>query len=231
MKKILAFVLSLVFSLSALCGGTMAEDVDVTGEWYGDLFGMVMTLTLTDDTYSLDLAGETDEGAYSFDGATLYLDEGTDEETQISYDAQRNVLVLDMGDDMIIEFGREPIAAFVPAPARVDAAIEEFAGEWTATQVNAFDLVAPVDLLELYMDAKIEGTAVTMSINLMGDVEEFTLEGTLTEGVLTMVQLDDEDITYSMQLLEDGTLSTTFEMFGDTVIFYMEPVVSAETAE
>ena len=38
MKKILAFVISLVLTLSMLCCGATAEVVDVTGEWYGDVF-------------------------------------------------------------------------------------------------------------------------------------------------------------------------------------------------
>ena len=235
MKKILAFALSLVLALSLLCCGAMAEAVDVTGEWYGDVFGMTMILTLTDGTYTMDLAGEVDGGTYSFDGTTLYMDEGTDVETQIPYDSGNNVLVLDMGDGMIIELGREPIAAFVPAAGRIDSAIEEFAGEWTATQVNAFGLIAPVDMMELYMTAKIEGSAVTMNIDLMGDVHEFTLEGALAEGILTVIEAGTEgiteDITYTMQLLEDGTMSATFEMFGEAVTFYMEPVVLEEVAE
>jgi len=235
MKKILAFVISLILTLSMLCCGATAEVVDVTGEWYGDVFGMTMILTLADGTYTMDLAGEADGGTYSFDGTTLYMDEGTDVETQIPYDAENNVLVLDMGDGMIIELGREPIAAFVPAAARIDSTIEEFAGGWTATQVNAFGLIAPVDMMELYMTAKIEGSAVTMNIDLMGDVNEFTLEGALAEGILTVIEAGTEgiteDITYTMQLLEDGTMSATFEMFGEAVTFYMEPVVLEEVAE
>ena len=78
MKKILTFALSLVLALSLLCCGAMAEAADVTGEWYGDVFGMTMILTLTDGTYTMDLAGEVDGGTYSFDGTTLYMDEGTD---------------------------------------------------------------------------------------------------------------------------------------------------------
>ena len=225
MKKILAFALSLVLALSLLCCGAMAEAADVTGEWYGDVFGMTITMTLTDSTYTLDMAGEVEEGNYSFDGTTLYMDEGTDVEMQLSYDAEKNVIIHDMGDGMLVEFGREPIAAFVPAAGRIDSTIEEFAGEWTATQVNAFGLIAPVEMLELYMTAKIEGSAVTMNIDLMGDVNEFTLEGTLAEGILTVIEAGTEgiteDITYTMQLLEDGTMSATFEMFGEAVTFYM----------
>lgn len=44
MKKILAFVLTLVLTLSMLCCGAMAEAADVTGEWYGDVFGMTMKI-------------------------------------------------------------------------------------------------------------------------------------------------------------------------------------------
>ena len=74
-----------------------------------------------------------------------------------------------------------------------------------------------------------------MNIDLMGDVNEFTLEGALAEGILTVIEAGTEgiteDITYTMQLLEDGTMSATFEMFGEAVTFYMEPVVLEEVAE
>lgn len=235
MKKILAFVFSLVLTLSMLCCCAVAEAVDITGEWYADLYGMTLTLTLADGAYTMDFAGDAEEGTYTFDGTTIYMDEGTDAEVQMPYDAEKNVFVLDMGDGMIVEFGREPVAAFVPAEARIDSTIEEFAGEWSATQVSAFGMIAPVDVMELYMTAKIEGSAVTMSIEMMGDVDEFTVEGTMSDGVLTVIEAGTEgiteDITYTMQLLEDGTMAATFEMLDEAITFYMEPAAAEEAAE
>ena len=49
MKKLLSIAVSLILALTLLCAGAMAEAAELTGEWYGSLYGIVMTLTLNED--------------------------------------------------------------------------------------------------------------------------------------------------------------------------------------
>ena len=220
MKKILAFVLILAMLFCA----ASAEAADVSGSWYADLFGMSMTLTLEDGAYTLDMAGEVEGGTYSFDGTTLYMDEDTEAEVQMPYDAESNKFILDMGDGMLVEFGREPIAAFVPAAARIDSTIEEFAGRWITDQVDAFGMIVPPEMLGFNLELTIEGSTVSMMIDLMGDITEAAIEGALADGVLTVNVPGDEyseDLVITIQLLEDGTMASAFETYGEAVSFYM----------
>ena len=84
MKKILAAFLT----IALLCCGAVAESVDVTGMWYAEFMGMVMTMELkADGVYTLNITGETEEGDYAFDGANVICDPGTDFEMSLAYDA------------------------------------------------------------------------------------------------------------------------------------------------
>lgn len=226
MKKILIAVLTLVLSLSMLFGAS-AEAADISGEWFASFLGMTMSMTLNDGAYVVSFDGEPTEGTYSFDGTTLYMDEGSEEELQMPYDAEKNIFVMDLGDGMILEFGREAIAAFTPAAGRTDSAIEEFAGEWIATQISAFGIIAPPEMMDLNLYVKVEGNTVIMSIDIMGDVEEVALDGVLADGILTIsvpASESTDEMAYVMQLLEDGTASASFEMFGEAITFYMVKV-------
>lgn len=220
MKKILALVIVLMM----LCCTAFAETADISGEWYADIFGMSATLTLENGTYSMDLAGEVDTGSYVFDGTTIYMDEGTDFETQMPYDSEANTFILDMGDGMLVYFGREPIAGFVPAAARVDSTVEEFAGHWITEQVTAFGVTMPPEMLGFNMELNIEGATVGLNIDLMGDITEAAIEGAFADGILSVTVPGgeySEDLIISAQLLEDGMLAAAFETFGEVVNFYM----------
>ena len=139
MKKILTVVLTLVLALSMLCGAC-AEAADVTGIWYGDVYGMVATLTINEDgTYALEIMGDSTPGAWVLEGDQVYMDKGTEAEAVFTYDAAAQALDWDG-----VIFGREAIEQWMPAAARADAAIEEFAGEWVAERVDAFGAILPV---------------------------------------------------------------------------------------
>ena len=57
MKKILTAIVTLMM-LAVLACGAVAEDV--TGEWYAEVYGMVMKMTVNaDNTYVLEAAGQS----------------------------------------------------------------------------------------------------------------------------------------------------------------------------
>ena len=87
MKKILTVVLTLVLALSMLCVAS-AEAAGVTGVWYGDMYGMVATLTINEDgTYALEMMGDSAPGAWVLEGDQLYMDKGLETEAVFTYDA------------------------------------------------------------------------------------------------------------------------------------------------
>lgn len=228
MKKRFVLLLTAALSVAATCNVMAAEEV--AGEWYGNMYGMSMTLVLGESgEYSMDLAGEEETGSWELDGETLYMDKGTDYESSFAYDGE--TLYADM-DGMEFVFSRDPEAAagFVPAEARTDAAIEEFAGYWTATQVSAFGMTAPLEMMEV---EKVDLEIVDNKVNfimaggfMFGEWQVPDLEGTLADGVLTFtMEAQDEyseDTTWNVQLLEDGTMSLSSVMMDEALVFYME---------
>ena len=220
MKKILVAILALVLALSMLCVAS-AETAGITGTWYGDMYGMVATLTINEDgTYSLEIMGDAAPGEWVLEGDQLYMDKGLETEAVFTYDAAAQTLDW---DGMV--FGREAIEQWAPAAARADAAIEEFAGEWVAERVDAFGAVLPVADAGIEAKLSIEGAHVVLTMFFM---EEEVEEGdaAFADGALTLTQEHNgETLTYVVSALEDGMLSCTAPMFGETVTFYLAKVV------
>lgn len=53
MKRLTSLVLALLLALTMMVGA-FAETADVTGEWYGELLGIQVTLTINaDGTYKM----------------------------------------------------------------------------------------------------------------------------------------------------------------------------------
>jgi len=120
------------------------------------------------------------------------------------------------------------IEQWVPAAVREEAAaLEDFAGLWNALHVDCFGALLPVEAAEVYMNASIEGTTVSLTITFM-DAETFEGEAVLADNVLTLtVPAADEfskDMTFAASVLEDGSISITTELFSSPATFYLEKV-------
>lgn len=146
MKKILSAMTALILILSVLCAGALAEAADITGEWYASLFGISVTMSLNEDgSYVLQMDMEDEEpseGTWEFDGAALVMDKGSDTEMTLTYDPEAVSFCAEQ-DGIEFLFTREMPVAFEAAPVRADAAIEEFAGAWTCTLIDAMGIQAP----------------------------------------------------------------------------------------
>jgi len=222
MKKILTAVLMMMLAMALFLTGAYAEEV--TGDWYADVYGIVLMLTVNaDNTYVLDAAGESQSGVWELDGASLYMDKGTEAEGVFTYDAEAQIL--DMAGEMT--FTRTAIEQWAPANAKAEAALEDFAGAWSAHHVDAFGAILPVEAAEIYMDASIAETNVSLILTFI-EPETFEGEAVLEGGVLTLtVPAEDEfsnDMVFAVSALENGSISIATELFESPVVFYLDPV-------
>ncbi len=231
MKKLLSLVLAL-----CMMAGCVALAEDVTGLWYGDMFGLPVTMNLEESgTYTLEVMGEADSGTWVLEGDVMYMDKGTDIETAIAYDAEAVTLTIDE-DGMIVVFTREAVEAFVPAEPRTDAALEEFAGQWEASNVYFMEMLVTTEFAEMFMKLDIVDAAVTMTLNTGEEEDDVaTIEGVFADGAITLtIPAEDEwseDAIFVVKLLEDGMMSCETEMYGMAVIFYLEAVIAEDEAE
>lgn len=231
MKKLLATLLALTMLVSAVVCGAVAETADITGEWYGSVFGLSMTMTLNEDgTYTLSMTGEEAEpGTWSFDGTTLTLDEGSEGESAFAYDGESLSASME-GMDFV--FTREPIATFEPAPARTDAALEEFSGSWNATTIGIMGMYLSPDVIGAGISLDIDGTTVVMTIiQEDSEPEAVTVEATFADGVLTVADptsSEESSTFWTLSLLEDGTMSMFTQMEGIEMTYYLSPAEAAQ---
>ena len=231
MKKLLATLLALTMLVSAVVCGAVAEAADIVGEWYGSVFGMSMTLTLHEDgTYTMSMIGEEAEpGTWSFDGMTLTLDEGSEGESAFAYDGESLSASME-GMDFV--FTREPIATFEPAPARTDAALEEFSGSWNATTIGIMGMYLSPDVIGAGISLDIDGTTVVMTIiQEDSEPEAVTVEATFADGVLTVADptsTEESSTFWTLSLLEDSTMSMFTQMEGIEMTYYLSPAEAAQ---
>ena len=231
MKKMFSMLLTAAMILAMLCCGAFAEAADVTGEWYGSLFGMVMTLTLNEDgTYTIEMDGEEpDDGVWKLDGEELILDEDSDDGLVFAYDGES---LYAEAEGIEFLFTREPVEVFEAAPARTDAALEEFAGDWSCTLVSMMGMQMPPEMAEIEMSLSIEGETATMTLGLFGEPETVELPVTFADGALTLTIPADyeggEDSVFTIQLMEDGTMSAASMMFEEEIVFYLSNAAVSE---
>ena len=239
MKKRLGFLLAA--ALTVTTAFTAAAEEDVTGEWYANFYGMPMTLTLDESgeyTMEMEVVGEEEEepqtGTWELDGESVIMDKGGEAEMSFAYDGE--TLYAEM-DGMEMVFSRDPEAAagFVPAEIRTDAEIEEFAGDWTGTELSAFGMTAPLEMMEVEkVELGIKENLVSFTMAggfLFGEWELPDLEGELKDGALifTVPAADEysEDTEWSARLHEDGMLSLAVTMMEEEIVIYMEPAEEA----
>lgn len=230
MKKFLAILMT--FAL--LCCSAVAETVDITGMWYYDIYGLIATMELrADNTVTIDFVGDIQDGTYTFDGANLVLSLGDSGEDNMGiYDPETQTISVDEGTFI---FGRDEIIPFEPAPARAEAAIQDFTGTWETIKVGTQGLYIDPAGAGVSLDAIIVGESVNLTMYYGEEGFEMPLVGVLADGVLTAgITTDDgsgntSSVSFDIRVLEDGTLSALFIEGGD-ITFYLVPVVE-EAAE
>ena len=206
MKKLITvlFAMVLMFSMTAF-----AEEADLTGEWYGTLMGISITMNFNEDgTYAMTMAMSPDdakEGTWELRDGEVVVDPGTDTEGSFAFDGETLTMA---GDDYEMVLTREPVDEFVPAEPAKDAQLEDYEGEWVSGMVEAMGVTVDGKAAGLELKAKVEGTTVTLDSDTLGFADQCT--------------------SIKLQLLEDGTMAIYMEAMGQDVVLYMTPAEETE---
>ena len=227
MKRLTSLVLALLLALTMMVGA-FAETADVTGEWYGELLGIQVTLTINaDGTYKMDIAGmDSEEGVWEKnEDGNLVMDKGTEGEGLVT--------VTETGlsteqDGMKIDFTREaPAADSEGLDISTETTEEQLQGKWQATYVIMNGMSAPMSMVE--NDCIIEVKESNLYLrDLLGQtmLAEIPIPMTFMDGILIASLPTDENTTqmFVVAKLTDGTV--LFELGqGDTAMdFLMEAV-------
>ena len=226
MKRLTSLVLALLLALTMMVGA-FAETADVTGEWYGELLGIQVTLTINaDGTYKMDIAGmDSEEGVWEKnEDGNLVMDKGTEGEGLVT--------VTETGlsteqDGMKIDFTREAPAEDEELTISTETTEEELQGKWKATYVVMNGV--SVSMSKVENDCIIEVKESNLYLrDLLGQtmLAEIPIPMTFMDGVLIASLPTDENTTqmFVVAKLTDGTV--LFELGqGDTAMdFLMEAV-------
>ena len=229
MKKTLALTTVVIITLSALCAGALAalEPSDVIGNWYlnsimygetpmsAATLGMEMTMELNEDNTAvmvMEMSGVSNStsGTWVIAGEEVILTQAEGGGSQVL--TLVNGSLSSEQDDGGMVFGRERIVEepIVIAPVRTDAVLADFNGEWTAYLAESAGMMLPADVIGFEATLTIEDGKVTLAGSGFGESQQ--LEGDVSEGALTAVQVDAGGGTFSMSfnLHEDGTVSSVF---------------------
>lgn len=226
MKRLTSLVLALLLALTMMVGA-FAETADVTGEWYGELLGIQVTLTINaDGTYKMDIAGmDSEEGVWEKnEDGNLVMDKGTEGEGLVT--------VTETGlsteqDGMKIDFTREAPAEDEELTISTETTEEELQGKWQGTTLimNGVSVSLSAAGQECIIEIK-DSNLYVLNLLSMTMLAEIPIPLTFADGILAVTLQADENTTqmFGVAKLADGTV--LFEVAqGDTVMdFLMEAV-------
>ena len=212
MKKL--FVCLLILALAALPGWAQETAVSaVTGDWYAQLDGMPLQLTLAGDGgYALSFpGGEPITGTWELNGGYLYMDGAETPDITILGDE-----MLLMSDGVTV-FTREKPEAYAPADILAETDLALFAGYWKSAYIEMDGVLFPAIALDDQTDLYVEGMSVTLGGPLFDDV---TVPCRFEDGAL-VCQAGESEVKLQMQ--QDTLLRMTLTGAGDdTQIIYLQ---------
>ena len=182
----------------------------VLGEWYADEAGLVITLALTEEGYTLFVPGtDAQTGKWEAKDGMLVL--GGDEQNPLT--PIGDVIRFDAMD---LLFTREMPMTYVPAEVIADAKEGSFDGFFKAQFVAVGDGTILAAAVEEDAFVYIEGTNVALGGTRFGNVIKVF---TAAPGVLTLAE---DDLNVKLELQQDGFLRMTLP---DAVIYLIPAVV------
>ena len=192
------------------------------GDWYADVAGMTVTLTLSEDgTYALSVAGgEAMTGKWEEKNGVLVMD--GDEENPLLPTGG----VIRM-DSLKLFFTREAPTVYVPAEPFTDADAKagSFDGWWVSHFTAVGDGTILSDAIGEDTELYIEGTKLAVNGALFGLAQ---YDGLAESGRLTFTT-DKGAVT--LELLQDGFLRLTLSGDTPTTLYLMAKPLPGDTPE
>ena len=237
-KKIVS--LFLAFCLVVLMVPALAEAGDVTGDWYGSMYGMPITLTLNaDGTYLLTIQGTDQQmpGKYELKDGIVYMDGSDDPADGFVFDGSSLV-----NETQGVTLTRDAETAPAVELAEVDpeAPLEAFAGEWTCKYLSMMNMVMDIDKVPLEQIGanglpaiKIEGENVEISglDSLASSASSLTFKydsGALVLNLPESLAGSGLEDMLKFQMLKDGMLAMTVSMGDQSMMFCFVPAAAEE---
>ena len=233
MKKFFSWMLavSMLFVLTAAA----AENGDLTGSWYTQIYGMTVELALNEDGTAV-MAGNEGTWALTEAGLTVTID-GSDAEGTVT----DGVLTLSQGEESY-DFTREAPAAIEIAKAKAGAAVEDYSGTYEVVYLNLLGNYIDMETAAEYGIPQLSAITIENGQFTLGEANGendnispylamFAGEPTELEDGVLVCRLTSEAFTGSLTftLLEDGMISVTI-YGGDTELFNMIYAPAAENA-
>lgn len=248
MKKLVSLILALC--LVCLSTAVLAEGADITGDWYGTMYGVGIKVTFNaDNTYKLAMGESEMPGTYELKDGIVYMDGSAEAEDGFVYDGTFLV-----NEKQSVTLSRDPESAqsLTLAEVNTEAKLEDFAGEWVCKYVSMSGMVVDVTSIPVEQlgaseipGMKIEGNTMTLT-GLESMAGKDPLEMEFADGALSLnlgkaladasqsigadlssLGLDSLDMSLGVFLLKDGMATLNISMFGQEIVFIFEPAAAA----
>lgn len=212
MKKVLSLVVTLSMLLLCACA---SADTNYIGDWYADLFGRELKLTLNADGTYINSGDNAEGGVWEADASGIICDKGTADELPLAYDAQSNTLTGDVSGVALV-FSRR-------------TGPEAYNGQWAATLLRLGEIEAAPRGVEFEVRMTVENGLVCMSLCFGEEAVTLNIQPQFEGGAMILpLDMADGSASYTVpcQLLEDGTMTVTFpaDLFGEEAILVLETV-------
>lgn len=227
MKKLLAILLALSLLLVPALALGEGEEAALVGDWYGELNGLVLKLTLNEDgAYAALIVTQPDDvkaGTWAYEDGFIHLDGSLLPDINVLSDDVLKWTAFD------IFLRREAPQTYAPAELLPGAALELYAGCWKAQYVGVNGAILPSDAIGNETVLYVEGSDLALTGGLF---DETVLEAAYADGVLSW---SGDGVALTLALQQDGFLRLTLATDPETVTLYLLPYyvqgLSPEPAE
>ena len=221
MKRLYAAILAASMAAGIAFPASALENDEITGKWYGNMLGIQMELNFNDDeSYSIDVMGDSDEGTWTIKDDLLICDPGTDEEIVFEYDPEEGTLVPAESNmsGMDVTFSREAVPDFEPAEIKDDAKEEDFSGSWKAVYCSFLGVTLKAEIVDLNMMVTFDDEMVTLNSDQM-ELNNVSFNGAYSDGAY---KAKTDETTITANLLEDDSIMLKMSTDGEDFTFYLE---------
>ncbi|MBR3430438.1 MAG: hypothetical protein IKG87_10100 [Clostridia bacterium] len=240
MKKLVSLFLALC--LISLLFPALAED-DISGDWFGSMYGAAFTLTLHEDgTYTL-ASGDNlgTEGTWELKDNLLIMDGDEDKDNCFVYDGSSLV-----NEFHGVAFTREAvdIEKIIIAEPEPNASAEDYNGDWICLYIEVngivMDLASNIDALEMEevpaMTIEEDGTVTITGLeDYAGSITADPLTFEFNDGILHCGSREYEQRTelldISIIMLRDGMVTLDFGYGERGPIFHFIPAEEYEAPD